>query len=247
MFSQLAADRVPSMVSEFPFYWIGSNKRYEFQLGNRVFHLKVQGDRHDLVIDYFDFFLDYIAPSIPNLKKGDLPRFGVVVLPEDHVLRGMLPELEDALKKGIQFTVANFLDTIFYEVSIPHDDLFFNKLTAHPDLLFSVLSGENGKEYYDFFTKWFAAGKPKIVNCISQKPLPFCVLPEGEDILLQKDYYSRRNIRELDVQKMYAYFGRGDFPIFRNYSWQGIDNDRVANDLIEYMAYKLARIDKSGN
>jgi hypothetical protein len=246
-FSQLAANKVQDMISEFPLYWIGSNKRYEFKLGSQLFHFKVQKDQKELVNNYFDFFLDYIAPSIPNLKQGYSPRFGVVILPDGHTLRGMLPELEDALKEGVRFTVAKFLDTTFYEVSRPSNDVFFDKLTAQPDFLLSVLSREKVENYYDFFIKWFAAGKPKMVNHVNQTPLPFCLLPDGEKIPLREDYYSRRNIRELEVQKMYDYFGSGDFPIFGSYSWSGISDDRVADDFIEYMAYKLTRMDKSGN
>jgi hypothetical protein len=249
-FSQLAADKVLGMTFEFPIYWVGSNKRYEFMLRDRLFHLKVLGDRHELVSNYFNFFLDYIAPSILNLEMGDFPRFGVVVLPEDHVLRGMLPELEDALKEGIRFTVANFLNTTFYKVNKLSDDIFFDVLTSHPDLLLSAVSEKNGEEYYDFFTEWFKAGKPKLIDHIKRKSLPFQLLSEDECTLLRKSYYSNQNIRIINVNAMYTYLGNSYFSIFRSYShysWAAITDELVAKDLIEYMTYKLACIDKSGN
>jgi hypothetical protein len=250
-FSQLATDKVPDMTSEFPIYWVGSNKRYEFQLGSTLFHLKVKEDRKDLVSNYFDFFLDYIALSIPNLKKGDTLCFSVVVLPEGHALRGMLPELEDALKEGIRFMVANFLNIDFFEVSKPSSDVFFDKLIMHQELLLLAVSDAKGKEYFNFFTEWFMAGKPGIVDSVKQKSLPFLLFCDNEGILLKEDYYSKRNIWKLNVCSLYSYFGYDSifpiFKIFHNFPWLGIYDDFTAEDIIEYMAYKLARIDKSGN
>jgi hypothetical protein len=242
-FSQQSADKIPDMLTEFPVYWVGSNKRYEFKLGDNIFHLKVQNDKTYLVCQYFDFFLDYIEPNI-TFKPS---QFGVAVLPQGHPLRGMLPELEYALVEGVRFVAMDFMNKTFYKVENSNHDVLLNRLLKNPELLMKIIAGAEGEEFQIFLSDWVSAGMPQPVQKIEQPSLPFQILPEDERDLLRDDYYSKRNIKELNVQHLYEYIGNHGFPLIKSFLWCGVRDNDIADDLLDYVANKAGRLFKDGN
>jgi hypothetical protein len=246
-FYQQPADKILDMLVDFPVYWVGSNKRYEFQLGNTLFHLKVQGDKDTLLRQYFGFFLEYIAPDVPIVKKGKMSQFGVAVLPEDHPLRDVLPELENSLIEGIRSVVTDFMNKTFYKIDLFGSDLLFDRLIKHPELLLQIITEFNGKDFKDFFSDWISAGMPKPVQKVKQSVLPFQLLPNDERDLLQKDYNSSVNIKILSIRNLYEWLGGVGFPVLRSFSWNGVSDDALADDLIDYVINKAGRLLKDGN
>jgi hypothetical protein len=247
-FYQQAADKIPDMLTEFPVYWVGSNRRYEFQLGSAFFNLKVQGDKDDLSRNYFRFFFDYAALKNPAAKQGGSLQFGVAVLPQGHPLRTMLPKLEDSLIDGVRFIATDFMNKDFYQINTSYGtDVLFNYLLTYPELLARITTGTGGKRFHDFFSGWISAGRPKFVHEIKQLPLPFNLLPVKEGELLQKDYYSRRNIKDLDICSFYEFLGACGFPLLRSFSWSGVRDVDAAGDLMDYVINKAAHLYPGGN
>jgi hypothetical protein len=242
-FFQQAADKIPDMLTKFPVYWVGSNKRYEFKLGGNLFHLKVQCDKANLVHQYFDFFLDYIEPNVTSKPS----QFGVAVLPQGHPLRGMLPELEYALIEGVRFVAMDFMNKTFYKIDSSNHDVFFNRLIKSPELLMKIVAGAKGKEFQIFISDWISAGMPQPVQKIKQPSLPFQILPDGERDLLRDDYHSKRNIKELTVRHLYEYIGKHGFPLINSFLWSGVGDNDIADDLLDYVVNKADRLFKDGN
>jgi hypothetical protein len=239
---QRTPESILDMSANFPVYWVGSNKRYEFQLGNRYFHLKVQKDMANLNCQYFAFFIDYIESNV----SGKPSQFGVVVLPLGHSLRNMLPELKNALVDGLRFVATDFMNRIFYKISsIQNNDVLFLRLVKNHELLMRIFAedcGVAGNIFKEFFSGWISSGMPEFVQKIEQPSLPFEILSDGEKTLLQDDYYSGRNIKELDVPRLYDYLGDHGFPLVRRFLWGRVGTNAEADDLIDYIINKADRL-----
>lgn len=230
-----------------PVYWIGSNNRYEFNLGTARYRLKVKSGMQS-VINSLDFFIDYIKDTQPifEVESSRLLRVGIVIVPESHVFRNMLPELVCALQEGIRFTVNTFMNKAFFSTNGADRDELFKELAKNPELLFKLLSGKSGIEYKTFFEKWFAAGMPEF-EIARRKKLPFQILPDKESNTLREYYYSEKNKCSLDVNGMYRLILRRGFPILDEYSIFGTNDKEVAKDLVDYIKFKSDRLTKSGN
>jgi hypothetical protein len=250
IFGNLQQDSVSDVMnkmSEYPIYWAGSNKRYEFSLGGRTFRLKIQKDLFDLRQHYLNFFIDLTAGNTPNGKDKKPLKLGIVILPEGHTLRGTLPELEPALKDSLRSAVFDFMNTIFFDITIPHGDCFFEKLIKNQELTLKLVAGKKNNEYKNLLEEWFSAGMPNSVNSDDiRRKFPFNILGK-EGIALQDDYNSRRNIRRLDVREMFNYLVYHGFPLLRLFEYCGIREKEVVDELIDYIKVKCASFDKDGN
>jgi hypothetical protein len=241
---QTQVDSIAGKAAEYPVYWTGSNRRYEFTLGGRLFHLKTQGDLDELNRGYFDFFVDYIGRNDPSGNKK-LLKFGVAVLPENCGLREKLPELETSLRDGVCFEAKYFLDTTFYEIHNFIGDFFLEKFIKNQELILKMFAGNENSDYWAFFKEWFSAGMPE-PGIVKRKRLPFQLLGSNETSL-KDDYYSKRNIRYLDVNEMFGYLAGHGFPLFEGIKLYCLSDTRIVEDLVVYAAKKCDLLHEAGN
>jgi hypothetical protein len=246
-FYQESVSNVMNKISEYPIYWVGSNRRYVFSLGGRDFRLKIQRDLLDLRWEYLNFFIDSIAKNSPSNKNKEPIKLGVVVLPEGHTLRKSLPELEPALQDSLRSAVTDFMNTTFFDINIPYSDCFFEKLIMDQELTLKLAAGKQNNEYKNLLEKWFSAGMPNSVNTGGiRRKFPFTILGQ-EGIALQDDYNSRRNVWRLDVREMYSYLAYHGFPLFKLFEYTGIHDNDVAEDLLDYIRIKCEPFDNERN
>jgi hypothetical protein len=245
-FHQEPVNNILGLAAQYPVYWVGSNNRYEFLLGDRLFRFRVEKDRYALQYHYFEFFLDYVASNSPGSEIKSM-EIGVVVLPEDHVLRGRLPGLKESLQEGIRASVTSFLSTTFYEI---HNGNFylFNELIKEKnhELFLRMFIEKKGNAYKDFLESWFSAGMPSPVR-VRRKSIPFQLLEGGEGDALKIEYYSDCNIRKLDVFCMVTYLIDHGFPLLKFVPWDGTPEEDIKEDLIDYIAAKCQRFNRDGN
>jgi hypothetical protein len=171
---------------------------------------------------------------------------GIVVLPENHALRGILPDLESALRDGVRSAVAEFMSKTFFEIDRYDHDELFNKLISRRELLLAIVSEKDGSVFKDFLNEWYAAGMPKPCR-VHHEAMPFSLLPAGEGELLSKEYYSKKNIRSLGAMSLYKYIASHGFPLVGKFVLPGTTDKAEANDLVDYIEFKIGRLAKDGN
>jgi hypothetical protein len=233
---QISTDKILDIASKMQIMWVGSNHRYEFPFGSVTYKLKVKGDC-ETIYRSLAFYFNSAKAMIPNWKKEDTIQFGVVVLPEGHELRGLLPELIEDLRSAALFEIREFLKVSHFQVEQSYGDLFLDYLKKNPLLFDKLLEGYCEKVSFD---KWRANGMPKGEGRIKKPYIPF-FLWDGSDIEMKDArvlYEGAQNCVKVNIGDFYDYVSK-KYPLFKcHYLYSGISND-VAGDLIEYMKFKL--------
>jgi hypothetical protein len=233
---QKTTDEVIEYASRMQVMWIGSNRRYEFPFGDRVYKLKVKGDC-EIIYRNLEFYLNSAKEMISDWKKDDSILFGVAVLPEGHPLRELLPELIDDLHSAALFEIREFLKVPRFQVERSTGDIFIDYLKKNPMIFDKLLEGWSGRTPFD---KWRENGMPKGVVYINKPKIPF-FLWDDSDIEMKKArflYEEEDNCARIIVKKFYDWVSK-KHPLFGHNIWTGISNDDVAKELIEYMKFKL--------
>jgi hypothetical protein len=233
---QISTDKVLDIASKMQIMWVGSNHRYEFPFGNCIYKLKVRGDC-ETIGRSFNFYFNSAKAMIPNWKKGDDIQFGIVVLPEGHQLRSLLPELITGLRSAALFEVREFFKVSHFQVDQNYEDIFIGYLKKNPLVFDKLLEGYREKASFD---KWRASGMPKGERCIKKPHIPFFLWDDSD--IEMKDakalYEDEQNCVKVNIRNFYDYVSK-KHPLFKyHYSYGGINND-VAGELIEYMKFKL--------
>jgi hypothetical protein len=234
---QKTTDEVIDLASKMQVMWVGSNRRYEFPFGDRVYKLKLKGDCETLYQN-LEFYFNSAKDMIPNWKKGEAIRFGIAVLPEGHPLRGLLPELVEDLRSAALFEAREFLKVPYFQVEQSYGDFFIGCLKRNPPVFDKLLEGWQEKDAFD---KWRASGMPKGSKRINKSRIPFFLWDDSDTEIKDAEflYDAEQNCIKINVRNFYAWVSK-NFPLFgHNYSWSGITNESVAKELIEYMKFKL--------
>jgi hypothetical protein len=218
--------------------WVGSNYRYEFPFGNCIYKLRLKRDRETLHRN-LEFYFNSAKDMIPNWKGGEAVRFGIVILPEGHQLRSLLPELTSNLRSAALFEVQKFLKIPHFQVERNSGDLFIGYLKKNPLVFDKLLEGWHEKEVFD---KWRANGMPNGERYINKPRIPF-FLWDDSDIEMREAralYNAEQNCVKVNIKNFYSWVSL-KYPLFGyNFSWGGINDKDVAKELIEYMKFKLA-------
>jgi hypothetical protein len=234
---QKPTDEVVDIASKMQVMWVGSNHRYEFPLGGRIYKLKVNGDCEDLYRN-LAFYLNSAKDFIPNYKTGDLIRFGIAVLPDGHELKNTLPELTEDLRIAALSEAREFLKVTHFQVTKSSSDVFLNYLKKNPAIFEKLLDGYKEREPFD---KWIAQGMPKGSVKVQKPNIPFHLWDDSDTEM--KDarllYWAEQNCIKVQVDHFYEYLSK-HYPLFSssNY-WNGVGREDVSQDLIEYFKFKL--------
>jgi hypothetical protein len=234
---QKTESEVMNYALEMPVMWVGSNHRYEFPFGDRIYKLKLKGERETLHQN-LEFYFNSAKDMIPNWKGGEAIRFGIAVLPEGHQLRSMLPELADELRSAALSEIREFLKVPHFQVERNHGDTFIECLKRNPLVFDKLLDKWDGKEPFD---KWRASGMPRGEGRIKKPWIPF-FLWDDSDIEMKDakfSYEAEQNCIKVNVKDFYDWVSIS-YPLFgHNSSWYGITDESVAKELIEYMEFKM--------
>jgi hypothetical protein len=233
---QKTTDEAMDIASNMPVMWAGSNYRYELPLGDRVYKLKLKGACEALRWN-LEFYFNSVKNMIPNWKAGSVIRFGIAVLPEGHQLRSLLPELIERLRSAALFEVGEFLRTPRFQVG-RSGDTFIECLKRNPLVFDKLLEGWNGKEPFD---KWRASGMPKGEWPIVKPRIPFFLWGDSDAEIKEARilYEAERNCVKVDVSAFYDMISI-KHPLFGRFSLRGgLSDSGVAEELMEYMKFKL--------
>jgi hypothetical protein len=234
---QVTANTVPDIASKMRVMWVGSNHRYEFPLGDRVYKLKVKGDCGSLY-KITEFYLNPAKDMIPNYKEGDIIQFGIAVLSEGHLLRSRLPELSEVLRQAALLEIREFLKVPRFQVQQSSWDIFIERLKRNPLVFDKLLEGWSERGAFD---KWRAAGMPKGAMRINKPFIPFHLWDDSDAEM--KDarnlYEAEQNCVKVNVGDFYEWISTKS-PLFEyGYSRGGVSNETMAEEFIEYMKFKL--------
>jgi hypothetical protein len=241
---QKTVDEVIDFSSRMQVMWVGSNRRYEFPFGNCIYKLKIKGDCKN-IRQNLEFYFDSAKNMIPNWTEGDSIRFGIVILPEGHPLRSLLPELVEDLRSVALFAAREFLKTPHFQVEKSYSDVFIKLLKENILVFDKLLEGWQHREPFD---KWIANGMPNGERKIHKPRIPFFLWDDSDIEMkdVKRLYNEEQNCISIDVREFYSWISK-KFLLFRhNYSWSGIDSESVASEMIEYMKFKLG-IKSNGN
>jgi hypothetical protein len=230
-------DEVIDAASKMRVMCVGSNHRYEFPLGDCAYNLKLKGDCETLRRN-LAFYLNSAKNMIPNWKAGDIIRFGIAVLPEGHQLSGLLPDLIGNLRLAALSEAREFLKTPRFQVTRSSGDLFIECLNKNPMVFDRLLEGWREREPFD---KWRANGTPKGERSIDKPRIPFFLWGDSDAEIKEAGilYEMERNCVKVNVRDFYDRISE-KHPIFRpTFSWSGISDNDAAEDLIEYLKFKL--------
>jgi hypothetical protein len=228
---------VIDIASKMPVMWVGSNHRYEFPFGDKIYKLKVKSDCES-IHRYLSFYFNSAKDMIPNWKAGDSICFGIAVLPEGHPLRSLIPELIDELRSAVLFEVREFLKVPQFQVDRISGDCFIEYLNKNPLVFDKLLEGWEGRVPFD---KWRASGMPSGKERIKKPHIPFFLWDDSDvEIKAAKFLYDlEENCVKVRIRDFYTYISKRN-PIFGyHFSWGGMDVTGVAEELIEYMKFKL--------
>jgi hypothetical protein len=231
--SQITTAEVMKFNSKYPVFWIASNRKYEITFANNIYKLSTLKDLRSFGVS-IDFLFTYLR-KINNIAKEKSVLFGVVVLPDNHELRELLPSLCEKLPDIIRQITYEFMKKNYYVLNCRNgydDDLFKTLINDHRDLFMRLIAG---CEEESFFTPWTTSGEPEFLKSIEKYRLPFSLLPDGD--VLSKDYYSDRNIFTTSLTNIFDAIAEKGYPILRKFRW-GCDNKEEINDLIMYLETK---------
>jgi hypothetical protein len=234
---QKTMDKILDTALRIPVMWVGSNHRYEFLLGDQVYKLKVKSDCVSLYRN-LAFYFNFAKNRISNWKKKDFVSVGVAVLPEGHRLRGTFPELIESLHLAVLFEVQEFLKVPQFQVRRILNDLFIGYLKENPLIFDKLLEGWEGRPPFD---KWRASGMPKGDGCIKKPDIPFFLWGDSAIEIKEAEilYKEAQNCVKVDVRDLYAWISK-KHPVFgHHFMWGGLSDEDVAEDIIEYMKFKL--------
>jgi hypothetical protein len=234
---QVTANSVPDIASEMRVMWTGSNHRYEFPFGGRVYKLKLKGDCEALH-NCLEFYLNSAKDTFPDYKPGKTVRFGIAVLPEGHKLRGSLQELPDGLRSAALFEIREFLKIPRFQVRQNSWDVFIERLKRNPLVFDKLLEGWGERAPFD---KWRAAGMPKGAGRINKPLIPFYLWDDSDTEM--KDarilYEAEQNCAKVNLEDFYEWAST-KCPLFGyRYSRGGVSDEIMAEELIEYMKFKF--------
>jgi hypothetical protein len=234
---QMTTNEVIDVASKMQVMWVGSNHRYEFPFGNRILKLKLKRDLEILHND-LEFYFKSAKDMIPSYKADGSIKFGIAVLPEGHQLRGLLPELVDSLRSAALFEVQEFLKVSHFKVERPCNDLFLGCLKRNPIVFDKLLETWPERGPID---KWRENGMPNELKTLDKPRIPF-FLWDYSDIEMKEAktlYDAGENCFKVSIEDFYHWIS-DNYPLFKhNFSWSGIYNKDVAEELIEYMKFKL--------
>jgi hypothetical protein len=236
-FHQKTTDEVIDTASKMQVMWVGSNHRYEFPFGDHIYKLKVKGDC-EIIHQNLEFYLNSAKDMIPNWKQGDSIWFGIVVLPEGHQLRNLLPELTEDLRSAALFEVREFLKVPHFQVERSSEDTFIEYLIRNPLVFDKLLEGWSERASID---RWRASGTPKGDRHINKPRIPF-FLWDDSDIEVKEArllYDAEQNCVKINMRDFYNWLS-SKCPLFDyHFSWSGISDRGIAKEMIEYMKFKL--------
>jgi hypothetical protein len=234
---QKTTEEVLDIASKTRVMWAGSNHRYEFPFGNRVYKLKLKGDCK-IIHRNLSFYFNSVKAMTPNWQGGETIQFGVAVLPEGHRLRSLLPELAEGLRSAALFEIREFLKVPRFRVEQSPYDLFTECLKRNPLVFDKLLEGWGERTPFD---KWRAGGMPKGGSIINKPYIPFFLWDDSDAEMKDAGilYDAEPNCVEINVRNFYDWV-LTRFPLFgHNYSWSGITDESVAKELIGYMKFKM--------
>jgi hypothetical protein len=234
---QKTTDEVIDAASNMQVVWVGSNHRYELPLGDCVYKLKIKGDL-ETIHRNLAFYFNSAKNMIPNWKKGDTIRFGIAVLPEGHQLRNLLPEIVEDLRSVALFEVREFLKVPHFQVEQSSGDLFIKYLVENPLLFDKLLEGWGERGPFD---RWRASGMPKGEGRIDKPRIPFFLWNDSDTEVKEARllYDAEQNCVKISMRDFYDWLS-SKCPLFDyHFSWSGISNKGIAEEMIEYMKFKL--------
>jgi len=233
--SQKTFEQVTEFATKHPVYWIASNRRYEITLCSSTYKLKTKQDLF-ILRNNCEFILDYLHKT-NGLSKNDTATFGIAVLPDDHELRGSLPNFCETVPDIIRQTVFDFLGKNYYELDKRDSDrLFPTLIDTHRSLFMNLIAGLGDIE--DFFISWFADGMPEWNGIrVKRWSMPFGLLPDGEAQALCKEYQSNKNVHRASMHNVYIGIASRGYPIMNEYTW-GCSDRKTINDVIFYLQEK---------
>jgi hypothetical protein len=234
---QKTTDEVIDDASKMQVMWVGSNHRYELPIGNCTYKVKLKGDLEN-VYRNLSFYFNSAKNMMPNWKEGDVIKFGIVILPDGHSLRGLLPELLEDLRSVALFESREFLKVPHFQIERGSGDLFMDYLKKNPSIFDELLEGWKERTPFD---KWRANGMPKGSNRIKKPNIPFFFWDDSDKEMKDAKihYDAEQNCVKINVKDFYDRISKR-FPLFGHHSsWSGITNNDVAKELIEYMKFKF--------
>jgi hypothetical protein len=218
--------------------WVGSNHRYEFPIGDYcTYRLKIKGDL-EILYSNLAFYFNSARNMIPNWKEGDVIKFGIVVLPDGHPLRKLIPDLIGSLRLAALFEVQEFLKVPRFQVERSSEDLFMGHLKKNPMIFDKLLAGWEERLPFD---KWRSNGMPKGTDRIRKPNIPFFLWGDSDQEIKEAKilYDKAENCVKIKIKDFYDQISKR-FSLFGYHSsWIGITNNDVAKELIEYMKFKL--------
>jgi hypothetical protein len=234
---QKTTEEVIDIASKMHVMWVGSNRRYEISIGRCTYKLKRKEGLKTLTRS-LSFYFNSVKNMISNWKEKGVIKFGIVVLPDGHPLRGLLPELTEKLRLAALFEIREFLKVPCFQIEHNSRDLFMEYLKKNPMVFDELLEGWEGRASFD---RWRINGMPKGSDYIEKPDIPF-LLWDDSDVEMKEAkiiYDEEQNCVKVDVRAFYdRIFKR--FPLFRySFLWSGITNPDAAKDMIEYVGFKL--------
>jgi hypothetical protein len=236
-FQQKTTDDVMDIASRMHVMWVGSNHRYELPFGDHIYKLKLKGDC-EILYRKLEFYLNSVKNRTPNWKGNGASLFGIVVLPEGHQLRSLLPELVESLRLAALFEIQEFLKAPRFRVEQRLGDVFIGRLKKNPLLFDKLLEGYPEKASFD---TWRASGMPKGETLINKPRIPFFLWDDSDAEMKEARilYEKERNCVRVDVKNFYHYVSK-KHPLFeRCLLYGGMCETDVVKELVEYMKFKL--------
>jgi hypothetical protein len=183
------------------------------------------------------FYLNAAKDMIPGWKEGDVIQFGIAILPEGHQLRGSLPEIIASLRSAALLEVHEFLKAPRFQVDKSSQDLFIGYLKSNPAVFDKLLDGWDGREPFD---KWRAEGMPNGVARIKKPRIPFFLWDDSDWEIKNARllYDAEQNCVKVAVSGFYYWVSKR-CPLFGSFSYYGISDVGMVEDMIEYMKFKL--------